>query len=88
MLLVNLKNKDYRLKLADVMEKLVVARQSYLHHLDENWQTFLDKLQEAFLFFEEKAPVRSISLVSLTPSAQRDQRRPPPERTFQGFADQ
>jgi len=57
-LLGNLKHKDYRNKLASIIQALVDARHSYLDHVDENWQPFLNCLQEAFVFFDEKPPVR------------------------------
>lgn len=53
-----LKSKDYRVRLSEIFGGLVVARRTYLNHVDENWQQFLDRLQEAFVFFESKAPLR------------------------------
>eukprot|EP00391_Amoebophrya_sp_Ameob2_P012267 CAMPEP_0178996540 /NCGR_PEP_ID=MMETSP0795-20121207/8420_1 /TAXON_ID=88552 /ORGANISM="Amoebophrya sp., Strain Ameob2" /LENGTH=519 /DNA_ID=CAMNT_0020688931 /DNA_START=505 /DNA_END=2064 /DNA_ORIENTATION=+ len=58
-LLHSLRQKAYRDRLAEICMGLVSARRTYLNHADENWQTFLDRVQEAFEFFEEKSPERT-----------------------------
>merc|ERR1712196_129334 len=43
----------------DMMRHLVVARRQYLSHADENWQSFLDKVQGAYEFFFGSRPDRT-----------------------------
>ncbi|CAD7955806.1 unnamed protein product [Amoebophrya sp. A120] len=58
--LQDLKAKEYRVKLTQIFNGLAMARKSYLNHADENWQTFLDRVQEAYEFFEGgKTPERN-----------------------------
>ncbi|CAD7926958.1 unnamed protein product [Amoebophrya sp. A25] len=57
-LLEKLKGKEFRLRLESIFYNLVMARRTYLNHADENWQTFLDRVQEAYEFFEGGTPQR------------------------------